>query len=89
MQITALDAWLRGKQLTMAFPRRNSFKFKEGHSIINLPITIFNKSEVDQAEDAEITIYVNTLPSESLKKIHWSNFHFSRCGGAALGIVWI
>ena len=65
------------------------FKFKEGHSIINLPITIFNKSEVDQAEDAEITIYVNTLPSESLKKIHWSNFHFSRCGGAALGIVWI
>ena len=40
----------------------------------NLPI---NKSEVDEAEDAEITIYVNTLPSESLKKIYWSNFHFS------------
>ena len=25
----------------------------------------FNKSEVDLAEDAEITIYVNTLSSES------------------------
>ena len=27
-----------------------------------------NKSEVDQSEDAEITIYMNTLPSENFKK---------------------
>ena len=52
----------------MAFPRRNSFKLKEGHSIINLPITIFNKSEVDQAEDTEITIYVKHFTVRKFKK---------------------
>ena len=65
MQITALDAWSRGKQLTMVFPRWNSFRFKEGHSIINHNCI---KSEVDRSEYAEITISTNTLQSESFKK---------------------
>ena len=45
MQINVLDAWSRGKQLTMVLPWRISFKFKDGHSINNLPVTIIIKAK--------------------------------------------
>ena len=89
MQITALDAWSRGKQLTMVFPRWNSFRFKKGHSIINLPIIIVIKAKSTDQRTQKSLFPWTLCRQKVLKKIHWSNFHFSWCGGAALGIVWI
>ena len=67
MQITALNAWSRGKQLNDGVSPVEFIQIQGrplDHQSANHNC---NKSEVDRSKDAEITIYKNTLLSESFK----------------------